>query len=496
MGVSAGDGMIHYVLLTRDSVGRSIVDTRVIDVDPSDGLDAAGRVNAGIDLMLNTARGTGLSVGPIGVAARTVKQRRELRSGGTGPRRQIHLVSDDEAVVAYLSASGYIGRFDTVVVVDCGDTGMSLYTVDTATQEITAPERSRALAGRQIDRAIVARLSADDRRHGVRSGRAQRRNLLSAGRTAKEEVARSGPADPVLLADGGSHVTLGADTIDAVTAPMVDDARKILSRYLSEKTDRRAPEAVVLVGGIANLPGVRRIVDDPELAVVVPETPELASSIGAAILARATTSAGTPSRLAFIGGRTQREWLSARTLAVAGAVLAAALMTIYAISSSVTRHESPAASPTPETVTSMSGEFHSAGRTTVSPTRHPAPVLVVPDAPAQSVTPAPTTTYEVPRWGDGPAWATTELPPTEETSDSPSTTTRTLSPYPMPSLPWPHDSGQVPTIPPGLLPPGLAPETTQVTPQAIPGPDDRGEPTTPSSATPVPNPTTTPIPAR
>ncbi|NED60862.1 hypothetical protein G3I15_08005, partial [Streptomyces sp. SID10244] len=102
--------------------------TRVIDVDRSDGLDVAGRVNAGIDLMLGAARDADLRVGPIGVAARTTKQRWELQSRGAGPRRQIHLVNDDEAVVAYLSATGQINRFESVVVVDCGDTGMSLYT--------------------------------------------------------------------------------------------------------------------------------------------------------------------------------------------------------------------------------------------------------------------------------------------------------------------------------------------------------------------------------
>ena len=51
--------MIHYVLLTRDDLGRSVVDSRVIDVDPTDGLDSAGRVNAGIDVMLSAARETG-----------------------------------------------------------------------------------------------------------------------------------------------------------------------------------------------------------------------------------------------------------------------------------------------------------------------------------------------------------------------------------------------------------------------------------------------------
>ena len=128
MGVSLGQGMIHFVLLTRDGSGRELVESRVIDVDPSDGHDTAGRVNAGIDLMLDAARGADRRVGPIGVAAGGDLGRELVGSTGSGPRRQIHLVSVEEAVAACLTETGRIGRYRSVVVVDCGDTGMTLYT--------------------------------------------------------------------------------------------------------------------------------------------------------------------------------------------------------------------------------------------------------------------------------------------------------------------------------------------------------------------------------
>ncbi|MYR06218.1 Hsp70 family protein [Gordonia sp. SID5947] len=513
MGVSAGDGMIHYVLLTRDDVGRSVVDTRVIDVDRSDGLDVAGRVNAGIDLMLGAARDANLRVGPIGVAARTTKQRWELQSRGAGPRRQIHLVNDDEAVVAYLSATGQITRFESVVVVDCGDTGMSLYTVEPATSRISATERSRALTGRRLDRSIVEQLVTDESVAESMGARTRRRALLSACRTAKEEFSAPTPsaeAGSILLADGGGHVTLTQDTIDAAIAPMIDEARGVLARYLSDGADRGPrPQAVVLVGGIANLPAVRAMVDrDQTLEVIVPEAPELAASVGAAILARAKTTVESPSRLAFIGGKRNREWLSATPLAVVGAIIAAAMMTVFAVSSSLTGQNEPAPSSTaaPETSSTTSSAV-----TTSRAPQQPIPTTtaaVVPPPVVQIPTEeqvVPRTRRPEPRWNESPGWATTELPPTTQQPDQPSTTTRTLLPYPLPSLPWPTGTRPTPTIPPDLLPPGFAPQTTQPTPappqQAPATTSPRGAqrqmtPSAPTSEDAPESTTSTPVPSR
>lgn len=499
MGVSAGEGMIHYVLLTRDDAGRSVVDTRVIDVDRSDGLDMAGRVNAGIDLMLGAARHAGRRVGPIGVAARTPKQRRELASRGSGPRRQIHLVDEGDAVVAYLGATGRIDRYASVVVADCGDTGMSLYTVDPASHRISAPMRSRALAGRDVDRAIVAELISDEPHRDSTVARGRRSALLSACRAAKEEVTPLGD-DSVALTDGRGHPRLTSAVVDRALAPLVDEARTVITRYLSESAVRDTrPEAVVLVGGIANLPAVRSMLDSAAVEVVVPETPELAGSVGAAILARGQTSAAS-SRLAFIGGRRNREWLSATPLAVVGAVIAAGAMTLYAVSSSLAGHNEPAPSSIPPAATSIESET-STTTTESSPitTTAPAPPPQTPQAPQAPPEPLlPTTQESAPRWDESPGWATTELPPTIESDAPTSTPTRTLLPYPLPSLPWPPGTRPTPPIP-GFIPPDLLPGSSTPAP-APPGavaptttpPAPRG--TAPSGAAPVssPPPTTTP----
>ncbi|MFW0784354.1 Hsp70 family protein [Gordonia sp. CPCC 206044] len=471
MGISAGDGMIHHVLLTRDNVGRNVVDSRVIDVDRSDGLDVAGRVNAGIELMLGAARDAGRRVGPIGVAARTAKQRRELRSRGSGPRRQIHLVADDEAVVAYLSATGHIGRFENVVVADCGDTGMTLFTVETATNRISATERSRVLAGRQIDRSIVSQLSEESSASDGRASRPPRRAQLSACRTAKEELSPSPSAEGASVPLGDGHVTLTAETVAAAAAPMVDEARKVLKRYMSESVDRGVrPEAVVFVGGIANLPAVRGMADGTQAEVVVPEMPELAAAMGAAILAGAKNAADGTSRLAFIGGKKQWEWLSGTPLAVAGALLAATMMTIYAVSSALTGNSTPVPSPSQQTtpsVTSVMTTTDDPESTTRTTTTQAAPRPQVPVEPTAPVEPTTTAVPPETRWNESPGWATTELPPTPPPGEqsTPSTTTRTLSPYPLPSWPWtPPGTQPEPTIPPDLLPPGMRQDPSRSTP--------------------------------
>ncbi|QMT03799.1 hypothetical protein [Gordonia jinghuaiqii] len=467
MGVSAGAGMIHYVLLTRDDLGRSVVDSRVIDVDPTDGLDAAGRVNAGIDMMLTAAREADIRVGPIGIATRTGGQRRQLRSRGSGPRRQVRLLGEAEGVLTYLADTGEIDRFTAAVVVDCGDTGMSLYTVDPRDGRVIDPEHSTVLSGRRLDRAIVANLTADNSALNESSrSRPGRSELLSACRTAKEEVAygRSAPGDAAVPLSGGAptggsgRLSLNATHVEDALAPMIREAREVFTRYVTGASSRGVrPEAVVFIGGLANLPMVRTLADGHDLETVCPADPELVVATGAALLAHETYSGAV--RLAFIGGNRQREWLSATPLAVAGAVIAAMLMTIYAVSSSFADRQGPE----PErSVSSVPAVATTSEPEPVPTTTVTEPVTQTSDNPVEPTFVPPTQTEQPvppPEWGEPPAWATTELPPTRPSTG---TTTRTLSPFPWPTLTFPP--GTTPTIPQDLLPPDMRPPNVAPTP--------------------------------
>ena len=452
MGVSLGQGMIHFVLLTRDGSGRELVESRVIDVDPSDGHDTAGRVNAGIDLMLDAARGADRRVGPIGVAAGGDLGRELVGSTGSGPRRQIHLVSVEEAVAACLTETGRIGRYRSVVVVDCGDTGMTLYTVDPSTGAIGDITHSRALSGRALDDAIVREVIDAGAVSGSFSNKLSRNALRSAVRTAKEESGEHGTAD------AAGRFRIGDATLAAAVRPFLLDAREELSRFLAT----HSACAIVLVGCLANLPTIADMVPEEDadgglIEVIVPTNPEQTAAVGAAMLS--SEQAAAPSRLTFMGGGRRRGVLSPLPIAVAAVVIAAAMFTVYAVGSTLTGNTTDIPSPSSARVASMSTASDEAD--------------VVPSETRQEPTQLTSTPAEAPRTAredDGPGWATTQLPPTTPSPSTltlsarpstPSTTTRPPSAETSrPTLPLPPGI----TIPPNLLPPEFAPPSREPAP--------------------------------
>ncbi|MFT4042744.1 MAG: hypothetical protein QM673_06225 [Gordonia sp. (in: high G+C Gram-positive bacteria)] len=481
MGVSAGAGMIHYVLLTQDGAGRTVVDARVIEVDRTDGIDPVGRVNAGIDLMLDAAREQGRRVGPIGIAARSTLRRHTFRSGGSGTRRQVQMLSEEEAVVAYLTGTGQIGRYENAVVVDCGDTVTSMYAVSPATGKIGPVQRSKALSGRLLDDAI-ARSLADEwaGSFSARRTKVDRTALRTAARTAKEEIGEPGSGESAVLLTGHSsridRAMVDRCVVEAAARPLIAQARRTLADYLSENP----ADAVVLVGGMANLAVLREVIPDAApgrepYSVVIPPDPELVAATGAAMLARQGERAST--RLVFLGGR-RRNWFSPTPLLVAAAVIAATLMAIGAVNSSLTRHSEVVAPSTTAQVTTTAPTSAGTDETGAASLRIHTPLpqhLSVTRETSRQLHPE-----------DGPGWATTELPLT-----APLTTTRTLIPAPksLPkSSPSTPSAPSVPSLPSGLLsvlplPPGitipprfLPPDMRPLQPNTPPVPTEPAQP--------------------
>ncbi|NDK91970.1 molecular chaperone [Gordonia desulfuricans] len=450
LGVSSGDGMIHYVLLTSDESGRHGVESRVIDVDPSDGLDPVGRVNAGIDLVLDAVRTADVRVGPIGVSARTATQRRRLGSTGSGTRRQIHLVSDAEAVAAFLTGTGQIERFGSVLVADCGDTGMSLYTVEPTSGRIAADARTDVLSGRALDEALADRVAARSDLDGTQTRRG-RASLVGACRTAKEET--SGP-DTVGITPAGipTGVRLTDEMVEQAARPMVEQARTVIAEHLEglRTAAGPAPEALVLVGGLANLPVLAELGEGTGLELIRPDTPELVAATGAALLAR-RSGAG---RVTFIGGRRRSGWMPLAPVAAVIGFCCALLVTAVAVGATLTS-DSGDADPSTTTVESERwvGTVEPDWTTTAHTTR-----MSSVDSP--TATHNTVTTYPPNGWT--PGWATTELPlPTAGTStwtlgpSSAPTTTETSVPD-MPTRPT-RPTWSTWTIPPNLIPPELIP---------------------------------------
>lgn len=483
LGLSAGSGMIHCVLLTTDEAGRTHTVNRVIDVDPTDGLTRAGRVNSGIDLMLGQARDNDASVGTIGVAYRTDEQAREIASRGTGAKRQIHLVAETEAIAHHLISTGEISRFESVVVVDLGDTGMSLYTVDPVTRRITDHQRSTAVSGNGLDALLASELTSTGRIRGRRKS-----SVLSACRTAKEELSVR-DSTSIMLGNPALPVPVTRTALERLLRPMASAAADEVAAYVEGPRVAR-PEAVVLVGGLANIPLLRDlIVERSGLEPVLPHAPESVAALGAATVAAAGTRAST---LAFIGGRRSRDWLSAAPLAVFGALLAGALMTVYAVGSSLAGNPSTPSTPSSVTVeaeaTTTSPPPPSTGESRVTPTiTSPQQQISVTAAPP----PAPVGGNAGTGAGSGnqdPGWATTELPAPSGSTEQPSTSTLSTSlwPFPIPSITWPPPLGQLPSSAPD--------PTAIVTPPVTsptPAPPAEGAPASPAPS-PGPVPTTQP----
>lgn len=462
---------MHYVLLTDDESGRSVVDSSVIDVDHRDGLDDVGRVNAGIDIMLNAAGDQDLHVTAIGVATPAGTRRGAVEGKGTGTRRQIRLFADDEAVAAYLADTGEIDRYSSVLVVDCGDSGMSIYTVDPATSRTGEVLRSRAISGRDVDEAIarsVARAEPD-----IADGpafRQGRRDLIGACRTAKEDPAQPGHSTQGQAAHvaGVSKVDVTAGMVTDAVEPMVERARKAVADGIAAAATQGAdPEAVVLVGGLANIPAMRTIVTGHgNRDTVIPVTPELASAIGAARLAAARPAAA---RQAVIGGAVTRGLLAPMPLAVVAALLGVVLMTLYAVGTTLTGREVPGPAESPTVAEdSPVGESTAAGGTTHS-------YQGLPEQPRTQLSARVPQTD--PSWVDMPGWATIELPPPEVSS------TTTLRPE------LPAGGGAPPTttlVPPPLRPQTSLPQTSSPTaaPSTTRPPSSSAETTSPESTVP------------
>ncbi|MGW5522580.1 Hsp70 family protein [Gordonia sp. NPDC003950] len=482
LGVSVGEGMIHYVLMTLDDAGRTDVTSRVFEVDPTDGLDSVGRVNAGIDLMLDAARAADRRVGPIGVTARTATQRRRLRSGGTGTRRQVYLSSDEEAVAEYLTRTGQIDRFTAVVVADCGDTGMSLYTVDPAAGTIASIERTVVISGRALDRSLADHVAAQSVSVGREAQTRRGRELLvGACRTAKEEIGDAVPASGA----GGLRLTRAA--VAEAAAPMVADARGVFTRYVSAVGRRGpAPDAVVLVGGLANLPVIHELAGDVDLEVLVPPSPEIVAATGAAMLASSSSSTGG---LGFIGGHRGSRW-SLAPAALVGCLIAAVVMAAVAVGATLSTGDSPAPTSTEgaeEVATTDYTGWTSTTRSTTS---------------AEISAVLPPTIAPPPGGFQSPGWATTELPQTTISAttltlvpNTPSTTTAspnvtspsTTTPTTPPPLPIPSQwlpPGLLPLMPPQTSTP--APDTPDLTPYPVPAPRQQAVPSAAPTTTTTP----------
>jgi hypothetical protein len=474
LGLSAGSGMVHCALVTVDDHDRIRVDSRVIDIDPTDRLDRAGRLNSGVALMLDRAAAGDLSVTAIGVAAPGGR----IPTGGTGTRRQVHVVDDPEAIGRALVQSGAVAAHPRVIVVDAGDSGTSVFAIDTADGAATTPERTAALSGTAIDTALAERATATM----SDLGRRRRAELRSACRTAKEELVE---AESATLTVGGQRFTITAALVDELVADgAVAVADVVAGVRAGDPTLADSP--VVLVGGLATMVSVRSALTRAlGEAPVVPEAPELVCAVGAAIAARPDQT--SPATLEFIGGRRPRDLLSVVPVAVVGAILVAAMLTAVVVGVRVQGASVIGDNDTPSTTTAVATTTASTSSATTRSATAATSTRTTADRPAPTDdgslgTVATTTVSSGDDYTGGSLrtprpWATTQLPTTEG-ADVP---TSTITAPPSTSVPFEQTVTESPSLTPypfTLIPgPTRAPQTVDPGAAGVQGSSARSEPT-------------------
>lgn len=424
--------MTHVAHLRIDQSGRSSIDSRVLDVDLTDGLNQAGRVNTAIDVMQAASEDGDFNTARICVAVRRDGRRNELRRGA-GQRRRVRVVDESTAIVRYLSGTGLLDAHESVLVIDCGDSGMTLSSTSPQTRAASDVVRSTALSGKELDRQI-AHAAADT--HGW--ARRPTATQIAACRTAKEELFSTESRVPA------GHVQVTVEDVAQAVRPLVDAAAAEVSDYVADRMNGREPQLAIVVGGLANIPDVvDGLAEGAGVPAVAAPTPELAAALGAAMMARDAESPQT--RTVVMGGSGERQLLATAPAVLAGLAMGAIAISLYATGVASTPDaavESPTA-PTSPAISDVS-------------------ILTSRAAPDEGDQPGgeATVTQTTPD-GAAPGWATTRLDPTTAQR------TRTLVPTTLPPGDTPPTSTVTTTtlpfvpsgipLPPNLIPSGLLP---------------------------------------
>ncbi|MET8799943.1 Hsp70 family protein [Nocardia sp. NPDC004568] len=482
LGISAGNEVVCSALVTTAANGARTFDYRVVSADAHS--DLGDLVASSIELMttqlpashsheavfgtqLPATQTSGLDVmadrPPTGVAVayRSKEQAHAIRLA-TGKQREPQLVPETTAALTFLRDTGLLDRYATVAVVDLGASGCTVSVADPADGTVLHTARSGTVSGRAVDDLLYRHLV--DQHYARRGTRPNRSVLVNRARTAKEHLSVTQAVTIDHIA--GKPLKLTRDDFESLTAGVWREMARFASMTFGLAD--RAPEAVVVIGGGANIPAVLEALrDDLRLPVLTVPDPDAVIAKGAALLADTARSA------APIGALTPDK--SGNTLlkafgTVAGAIVVVGLIVGYGVNTMA---------PSSDEEVSPAGTTSSAQLPTTA-TIAPTTTTVVPgtteevpqqpvEEPADAAEPN-TTLAEPPVTGDP---GTDAYPSTDEvpsTSGEPSTST---TPSTEPSPPTLRPDPNLPHIP---FPEGMTPGT-QVPPPA-PGESPTDQPST------------------
>lgn len=222
----------------------------------------------------------------IGVAYRDEAQADAVHAALT--RLEIdnfHLVPEVTAALEMLESSGDLGDNETLVFYDLGSSGLTITVVDRTTGIVLSTARSDQISGDLVDRLIYDH-HLELQRFTQPADTATQLALAARCRDAKEQLSTK---DAVCMPGEGGLLLLSQDSFDALIDGLVKASARLTREVISRS--ERTPDAAVLLGGGANIPLVKSVMESwLGLPMIVPAQPELVAAEGAALLARPATS--------------------------------------------------------------------------------------------------------------------------------------------------------------------------------------------------------------
>lgn len=430
IGVSTGTEVVCAALVVEGDDGSRTLEYRTLSADTEANTDLGDLVASAIELTAALApapNGVGSHTSErrqpdvIAVTHRTPEQASSIRSAFAHSGRNVLLVPESAASHAYLDDSGSIARYHAVSVIDIGATGTTASVIESASGHVLAHDRTKHFSGDVVNRLVK------DLAHGNTTAEKSIRDDLrddrgmgsSRYRAAKEHLSIHDTAD----LDGIAAAVGRADFEDSVR-PYAVSAAQFVGRTAA--TADVSPEAVVLIGGGANIPVARaEFASLLNLPMVTPAEPDTILAKGAALLALSSPAGRFP--MVGIGRDKHAKSIGRFGGALVGAVIVGGIVLAYGIQTLTPTDDSgfsPAGSAVPTAEPDIAGDPPASGvdsstHAVISTAPHPSSSVATSTADEQSESVTSTTTTDV------------------TTTAGPSTTP-SLHPAPdLPVIPWP-----------------------------------------------------------
>lgn len=276
LGVSVGS-------TTARATALEVADESVCSAGVVRSFDAAGQVAAAVELLDSMAEAQHVEPAdrvvavPDDPAGRTVESAYSLHETD-----RFRVVSELGAQLRFLRGTGQLDGLGVVAVCDIGASGTTVSIAEPDTGRVLISKRTDAFGATVCDRAV-------------------REYLLST--YGADELVSSSGVDELTTAIGAAREQLSSLRVAEVEGPFVTGAVRLWRSTFDEIVESAvrhiegwtasvivdAPNAVnalVMVGGCAHLPMLRRVFRrDLRLPVLVPSMPESLTAHGAALLA-------------------------------------------------------------------------------------------------------------------------------------------------------------------------------------------------------------------